>query len=104
MKNLIEKENLKIKFRKNFLMLIIPFLIGITIPTIPYLLNNISNWKIKRLEMRENKNLIIRLEEKCKSENKKYKKLQNFGFEKFAIEEFNKCLKENLEKQKEIIF
>jgi len=96
MSNLIENIKIKIKLRKNFFILLIAFLIGILIPTIPYINNNISNWNNKRLKILENENFKIRLEENCKLENSKYKKLQNLGFEKFAMEEFNNCFKESL--------
>mgnify|MGYP001347823511 CR=1 FL=1 len=102
MSNLSKNQKLEIKLKKNFLILFISFLIGITIPTIPFITNIISNWKIQRLKTLENKNLIIKLKENCKSGNIKYRKLQSLGFEKFAIEEFNNCFKENLEKQNEI--
>ena len=96
MKNLITIIKLEINSRKKFLLLFFSLMCGIVIPTIPHLIDFIANERTKKEIELNNKNLIIKLEENCRSENSKYKKLLNLGFQKFAIEEFNISMREKL--------
>ena len=98
MNNLIEIIKLKINSRKRLLVLIFAFITGIIIPTVPYFLNFISEIRNKREIEIKNKNLIIKLENNCRSKNSKYKKLLDLGFKNFALEEFNVCMRESLGK------
>ena len=95
MNNLIDVLILNINSRKKFLIIIFSFLIGITIP---YIKNIISYEINKRAIELNNKKFIIKLEENCKSQNSRYKKLLDLGFQNFAIEEFNICMKKSIEK------
>ena len=96
MNNLIEILNSINNHKKGYLILFIAFTSGLIIPTIPYSFKLISNLRTKRAIELNNKNFIMKLEEDCKSKNSKYKKLKNLGFEKFALEEFNTCMREKL--------
>jgi len=98
MNNLIEIVKLKINSRNKLLVLIFAFITGIIIPTVPYFLNFLSEINNKREIELKNKNLIIKLENNCRSKNSKYKKLIDLGFENFALEEFNVCMRESLGK------
>ena len=99
MNNLIEILDLKNNTRIKILILSLAFSTGVIIPNIPYLVKTISNQRAKRIIEINNKNLIIKIEQDCKSQNSKYKKFLNLGFKRFAIEEFNKCMKEKLKKE-----
>ena len=96
MDSLIRKLKLKSNFKKNFLNITFAFLIGIIIPSVPYIKKIFSNINNNRIIELENKNARIKLKEKCKSANSKYNKLLNLGFQNFAIEEFNNCMQENI--------
>ena len=99
MKNLITIINLETNSRKKVLILFSSFIFGIVIPVIPYLINFIANERTKKEIELNNKKLIIKLEENCKSKNSRYAKLLNLGFQKFALEEFNNCMREKLKGQ-----
>ena len=96
MKNLITIIKLEINSRNKVLLLFFSLICGILIPFIPHLFNFIANERSKKEIELNNKNLIIKLEQNCKYENSKYKKLLELGFQKYALEELNTCIRENL--------
>ena len=96
MKNLITIIKLEINSRKKVLILFFSLVLGTLIPVIPHLINFIDNERTKKEIELNNKNLIIKLEQDCKYENSKYKKLLELGFKKYALEELNTCIRENL--------
>ena len=93
MNNLIEILQLKVNSRKKILMLLIAFIFGLIIPTIPNFMNFINNLRTKRAIESNNKNSIIKLEYNCKQQNIKYKNLLDLGFQRFAMEEFDNCMR-----------
>ena len=93
MNNLIEILQLKINSRKKILILLIAFILGLIIPTIPYFVKIINNSMAKRAIESNNKNSIIKLEYNCKQQNIKYKNLLDLGFQRFAMEEFDNCMR-----------
>jgi len=94
MNNLIEILQLKINSRKKILILLIAFILGLIIPTIPYFVKIINNSMAKRAIESNNKNSFIKLEYNCKQQNIKYKNLLDLGFQEFATEEFNNCMRD----------
>ena len=94
MNNLIEILQLKVNSRKKILMLLIAFIFGLIIPTIPKFITFINNVRTKRAIETNQKNSIIKLEYNCKQQNIKYKNLLDLGFQEFAIEEFNNCMRD----------
>ena len=93
MNNLIEILQLKVNSRKKILMLLIAFIFGLIIPTIPNFITFINNVRTKRAIESNNKNSIIKLEYNCKQQNNKYKNLLDLGFQRFAMEEFDNCMR-----------
>ena len=93
MNNLIEILQLKIISRTKILILLVAFIFGLIIPTIPNFIKIINNSIAKRAIESNNKNSIIKSEYNCKQENIKYKNLLEQGFQRFAIEEFENCMR-----------
>ena len=93
MNNLIEILQLKIISRTKILILLIAFIFGLIIPTIPNFIKIINNSIAKRAIESNNKNSIIKLEYNCKQQNNKYKNLLDLGFQRFAMEEFDNCMR-----------
>ena len=92
MNNYITNLDLKINSRRNLMAMISSFLIGVTISSIPHIINlvkDIRNEKAIHLEK-----LAIRkeMEDKCKGIGSGYEKFQNLGFPITAKEEFNICM------------
>tara|TARA_Y100001978_G_scaffold34767_1_gene30629 strand:+ start:860 stop:1165 length:306 start_codon:yes stop_codon:yes gene_type:complete len=98
--NLIERIDLKINSKKNYLTFFYSFLIGTSIPFIPLIFNIFEEVRFKNTIKIENKILRENIKDKCKDENSRYRKLKNLGFNKFALEEFNTCFRENLKNEK----
>ena len=97
--NFIERIDLKINLKKNYLTFFYSFLIGTLIPFVPLIINIFEDVRLKNTIKLENKILRENIKDKCKNENSRYKKLKNLGFNKFALEEFNNCFKENLKNE-----
>jgi len=98
MKNLISDLQLKSNFNKNYLIIICSFLIGATIPIIPYLSGVIFNINNQRILELKKDNIKKNLIEDCKSKNIKYTTLLDLGFQRFAEEELKICLNKELKK------
>tara|TARA_Y100000589_G_scaffold330466_1_gene380154 strand:- start:1590 stop:1883 length:294 start_codon:yes stop_codon:yes gene_type:complete len=93
MNNLIEILKLKINFRKKILILLIAFIFGLIVPAIPSFIKVINIVREKRAIESNKKNYILKLKYNCKKNNK-YEKLLDLGFQRFALEEFDECMKD----------
>ena len=92
--NFLVISNLQICLKRYKSAITYPFIIGLLIGSIPFILKYKKNFKEQKLIQEQRKIQIQNKEKLCKQDNSDYDKFLSLGFPKTAIEKFNICMKE----------
>ena len=96
MHNYIEELNLKTNLRKSSSAILISFMLGVAISSIPYVKSSIDNINNERRVILEKNLKIKEIEEICKGDSSSYAKFYDLGFPETALAEFNNCMDINM--------
>ena len=91
--NFLIKSNFKSNFKEYKSKLLLSFVVGVLIGSIPYLYKSIEKFRIQKIIQKELEIKIQNKEKICKNNNSDYKKFLSLGFPNTAIEKFNICMK-----------
>ena len=94
LENIFIKSNLKNYLKRYKLALILSFIVGSLMGSVPYINKTYKSFQIRKL-IEEKRKMQIQYKSKvCKEKNSEYEKFLSLGFPKTAIEKFNICMQE----------